>query len=536
VSPVLETSFRSAPEVLAAVDATFARLNLAPGSPEGENVMRHLANRAEEHGLVEVWQIAPRPERESGEPWDAPLDVETGASAASVLAQTLAETVRGWIDGGEGVWDKGVFRPMHAGDVLVLVRKRGPLFRDLIRACKRKGLPVAGADRMVLRDELAVEDCLALMRVALDPDDDYSLACVLKGPWCNLTDDDADVFPLCFGREGSVRAQLLASTEAKYADAQAFVQALEVRGGAHAFELLSWALETRFEDGRSGWEKVFARLGAEARDPIEELLARALKPGPQHAPNLHRFVFEIESDAGQVKREMEAAGENVRVMTVHGAKGLEAPVVILPDTTGPAHGKVDDGVALDESGPYLLGAKQNDDRASRAARERYSESALGEHWRLLYVAMTRARDRLIVCGAQHGNAKTGEAEESWRRVVDEALAPVAESCETPFGAGLRIGAARKADGTRDAKSDALALPDWARTLVGDAVAPMHAAPSRLKRADPALFSPRGDGQKRFRRGRLIHGLLQRLPDIAPERRAGAASTRYGPVASSRNPT
>jgi ATP-dependent helicase/nuclease subunit A len=138
--------------------------------------------------------------------------------------------------------------------------------------------------------------------------------------------------------------------------------------------------------------------------------------------------------------------------------------------------------------------------------------------------MTRARDRLIVCGAQHGNAKTGEAEESWRRVVDEALAPVAESFETPFGAGLRIGAARKAGGTRDAKSDALALPDWARTLVGDAVAPMHAAPSRLKRADPALFSPRGDGQKRFRRGRLIHGLLQRLPDIAPERRAGAAST------------
>jgi len=530
VAPMLETSFRSAPEVLQAVDWTFESRALTPGAREADNIVRHLASRARETGLVEIWPLTPRPERASSEPWDAPLDVEADSSAAAVLARALARKARGWIEAGEGVWEKGALRPMHAGDILVLVRKRGALFRELAKAFKREGLPVAGADRMVLRDELAAEDCLALMRVALDSNDDLSLACVLKGPWCDLTDDDADLFPLAFGRDKRPLIEALrASGDPRYAPVKAFIEDLIARRHNTPFDLLSWALETAHRDGPSGWMRVFQRLGAEARDPIEELLARALKPPAYKPATLQGFVSDLDRDADQVKREMEAIGAQVRIMTVHGSKGLEAPVVLLPDTTAAANDKADEGVLIDASGPYLLRGKTSDDAATRAMREAHAERAMGEHWRLLYVAMTRARDRLIVCGAQHGTSKTGESADSWRLAVEDALRPHAQTCDTPSGVGLRIGEAMQAEALSAAARAQVTLPVWANTPIHASRMLASAAPSRAKALDP-VFSPRGEGQKRFTRGRMIHGLLQRLPDIAPHTRAEAARlwlTRQG---------
>lgn len=520
VGRTLETSFRSTPEVLSAVDAVFAERPLAPGEPEASNIIRHLAAREHEHGLVEVWPLAPRPEAQKAEAWDAPLDVETGMSAQAVLAREIARHARAAIDAREGVWENKKLRPMHAGDILVLVRKRSVLFRELIKAFKREGLAVAGADRISLKDELAVEDCLALMRCALDPYDDLNLACVLKGPWCNLIDDDADLFPLAADRiqDESLYARLLREEGEKYQEARAFVSALAERAGEDAFQFLSWALETLDAQGRSGWTRVFARLGPEARDALEELQARALSQGSHAAPSLQRFVYDIETSAGEVKREMEGAGEAVRVMTVHGAKGLEAPVVYLPDAASGPGGS--DALLMTPDGPFLSAGSKSDDAATRAAKEAAREAASGEHWRLLYVAMTRARDRLIVCGAQMGNASDGEAAEGWRRAVEQALAPLAAPCETPFGQGLLLGQSTKAEASATIEPVLTALPDWIDKPAKTQTPLASLAPSRLKAPD--VFSPIGAGQDRFKRGRLVHGLLQRLPEVAPARRGAAA--------------
>jgi ATP-dependent helicase/nuclease subunit A len=525
--PVLETSFRSAPEILRVVDATFVDKALVAADPGKHDETRHLASRENEHGVVEVWPLAMRPVAAPAVAWDAPMDVETGASVQSQLARHIAKRIKAMIDAREAVWDKDAraLRPMRAGDVLALVRTRGALFGEMIKAFKRAGLPVAGADRMILRDELAVEDCLALMRVALDPADDLSLACVLKGPWLNLDDDDADLFPLAYGRAKgeTLPKRLNASSEAKYANARSFVSDLTARAGADAFSFLSWALETMHFGGSSGWELVFARLGMETRDPLEELLQRALKPHGYVAPTLQRFLSDIERDAGQVKRELEAETGAIRVMTVHGAKGLEAPVVVLPDCTGAVNDKPDDNLIFDENGPYFSQREKDDDAAGRAARAAYKEQMLGEHWRLLYVAMTRARDRLIVCGAQHGSSAAGETQESWRLAVEQALAKLgAETFETPTGGGLRLGAPVHAEAQARVAPASHALPQWAKQSAPGAVAIAFAAPSRVGHIDPVLFSPRGQGQKRFRRGLMIHALLERLPDVAPERRADAA--------------
>lgn len=528
-APALRTSFRSAPEILRVVDQVLKDKQLI-GGPGGADEVKHLAARATHGGVVEVWPWTPRPVVEDAQPWDAPVDIQTGASAPAKLARAIARNVKTMIATGEQVWDKEekVFRAMHAGDVMALVRVRGAIFRELIRALKREGLPVAGADRMVLRDELVVEDCLALMRVALDPADDLALACVLKGPWCGLTDDDTHIFPLAYGRAKgeTLMSRLAANAEGKYAAACAFARELTARRGDNAFAFLSWALETPHGGGDTGWRRVFARLGPETRDPLEELLQRALKPGAHVAPTLQRFLHEIEVDAGQVKRELEAEAGAVRVMTVHGAKGLEAPVVILPDATASVEDMPESGLIFDDDeGPFLSPRKSDDDAALRQARAAHEARVEREHWRLLYVAMTRARDRLIVCGSQFGNSKTGEAPQSWRGAVETALDALgAQPVETPFGQGKRLGAPQHAAGAavQEARTAYAPLPEWARTPALGAHSIAEAAPSRTARIDPVLFSPRGDGQRRFRRGRMIHGLLERLPDVAPERRAEAA--------------
>lgn len=520
--PELRTSFRSAPEILAVVDAAIAGKPLIDAPPGRHDEIKHLASRQKESGAVEVWPVTTRPEAQPARPWDAPMDVETGASAHALLARAIAARVRAMIEAREAVWEKGALRPMRAGDVLALVRTRGAMFRELIKAFKRAGLPVAGADRMTLRDELAVEDCLALMRVALDPADDLSLACVLKGPWCDLADDDADLFPLAYGRRNgeTLMTRLLASTDERYAFARAFAQDLAARAGADAFSFLSWALETPHAGGPTGWERVFARLGPETRDPLEELLQRALKPARHVAPTLQRFLYDIECDAGQVKRELEAETGAVRIMTVHGAKGLEAPVVILPDATGEASDAPDNGLIFDDgAGPFVSFSAKDDDSTVSAARRTHQARMLSEHWRLYYVAMTRARDRLIVCGAQF---RSGEAKESWRLATEQALQELgAGPCETPFGDGLRLGAPLHAEAQAATPAGAAALPAWAKKPAPGAAALEQAAPSRIAHVDPTLFSPRGDGQRRFRRGRLIHQLLERLPDVAPALRAEA---------------
>ena len=535
-APELRTSFRSAPEILRVVDETMKGKPLIAG-PGGDDIITHLAARDDALGVVEVWPVLRRAAAPDARAWDAPMDVQTGASVHADLAKHVARRIKAMINAREAVWDKEARgpRPMHAGDVLALVRKRSALFYELIKAFKREGMPVAGADRMVLHDELAVEDALALMRVALDPADDLSLACVLKGPWCNLDDDDADIYPLAADRERGVtlHSRLMASADPRYTEAKVFISELTARAGADAFAFLSWALETPDAAGATGWERVFARIGAEARDPLEELLQRALKPGAFAAPTLQRFLYDVELDAIQVKRELEAESNAVRVMTVHGAKGLEAPVVILPDTTGKAGDAPDNGLMFDdEGGPFISMRKSDDDALTAAARAAHAERELSEHWRLLYVAMTRARDRLIICGAQHGNSALGETEESWRKAAETALSALgAEEIETPAGRGYRLGASQTAQALTQTGAAEHTLPAWAKTPAPGARRTASAAPSRAAHAQ--LLSPRGDGQKRFRRGRFIHGLLQRLPDIAPADRDAAALrwlTRRGAAA------
>ncbi len=537
VAPTMAMSFRSTQTVLDAVDATFENQPLGAGEPTESEISRHSAKRDTEQGVVEYWPVTPRPPRREPQPWDAPLDLESSATAAGRLADQVAALVKGWIDNGETVWEERAktptLRPMHAGDVLVLVRKRGPVFSEMLRALKAADLDVAGADRMQLNDELAVQDLLALMRVALDPSDDLSLAEALKSPFVGLDEDD--LLELAAGRKSDERLIDRLHGAAKFKAASDYIDAAIAHRSISPYAFLARILETPDDAGKSGWARMFSRLGPPARDPVEELLSRAQAIGDRGPPSLNHLLAAVEADDTPVKREMDSGAHAARVMTVHGAKGLEAPVVILADTTGRFDETELTGLMIADGEIYFSPKRAEDDAATQAARKTLSAARYREHLRLLYVAMTRARDRLLVCGPAFGNAKTGRAggsweyngvetpAQTWHELVENGLVRAgATAFETEDGTGLRLGEYTPRMTPNGDQRRAVALPAWARTRAAEeAPAPRSLAPSQLGQDEPPVFVARGQSRKRFQRGKLIHALLERLPEIAPSAREAA---------------
>jgi ATP-dependent helicase/nuclease subunit A len=578
-SPPLDVSFRSTREVLEAVDLAFASEAVALAAPETKDAglaletkllmadpetetardslafhryEGHRAARANMPGCVEVWPAVPKPDMPDDEELELrPVDAERKDSARNQLAEAVASEIAAVIARGDAVWEEEPSwapRAATAGDILVLVRRRGGLFEEIIRRLKLKRVPVAGADRMTLPDQLVVEDLLSLAKFALLPEDDLSLAEVLKSPFFQpmgtpapIIDDDA-LFDLSRRPGRRLWEKLRGFEDTRFTEARAALEAARARVDADApYAFFARFLNQASNTGESRLARLYARLGEEARDPAEEFLSRALAHERDGAPSLSRFTAEMSVDAAEVKREMEAGRGEVRVMTVHGAKGLEAPIVFLPDTTQ---------IPKDRSGGLHFHAAAGlvwaPDSASlprlvQSLKDTAQLAAEGEYQRLLYVAMTRARDRLIVCGHTHGNGGKIDAGswldrcerefqgEGWRE-VRTTLDAVAEENGWDAAPGRRFGPdpqkLGRAGGLTRPVPD---LPGWATRAAGpEPAAPRAAAPSRLMGEEesgfePASLSPLAEGgEQRFRRGGLIHKLLQTLPDLAPERRADSA--------------
>lgn len=550
-APRLGVSFRSAPAILEAVDAVFASPKalegvLPGGDPPDLDIVAHTAARTDMRGAVTLWPVIAAEADERGEhDWSAPLDEVSSAHPRERLARLVAGQIRAWLAEGAGVSEETVdgegrrgraLRPMRAGDVMVLVRKRSPLFHALIRELKRAGVPVAGADRMTLPAELAVEDLIGAMRVAATPQDDLALAELLKSPFLHPVaeeappiDDDA-LFALAHGRTGRLFDALMSNAEARFAEARDLAADLVRRAGEEGpYAFLAGLLDRASASGESYAQRLFARLGAEAEDPVKELLSRALAHERRGAPSLVRFAQESLAQAGDVKRQTSGERDEVRVMTVHASKGLEAPVVVLPDTWPSAKkGGSDTPFRHSEAGYLWSPQKASDPPAARDARERQDAAAAAEDLRLLYVAMTRACDRLLVCSAA---SKKASSAPGWRDWIDAGLMSLnAQPCDTPAGEGLLWGEEPPCLGEAGRGEDeAAAAPAWLNAFAPAGRARQLRAPSTLAAGDggnaaPVLSPLAAGGADRFRRGALIHKLLETLPDIAPDRRDAVALT------------
>ncbi len=514
----LEHSFRSSPAILSVVDQTFVGESRAG---LGDHVF-HRAFNAEMPGRVDLWPAIPKTEAAEDREWTDPIDRPGALHHDRLLAEQIAnaiatmietETIPAKIEGFSGY----VQRPVTPGDVLVLVQRRSTLFHEIIRACKSRGLAIAGADRLRVGGELAVRDIAAVLRFLALPEDDLSLACALRSPLFGW--DEATLYRLAQGRpSGQFLWQALRDAP-DHATTRAILDDLR----RQADFLRPYDLIMRLLLHHGGRHALIARLGGEAEDGIDALLAQALAYETTEVPGLTGFLEWMDTDAQEIKRQSDSIGDRIRVMTVHGAKGLEAPIVFLPDT---AKRKLQMRRALFGSRVEALWGGTVDDMppALSDLREAAIDAQRHERQRLLYVAMTRAESWLIVCCAGENDA----ADESWYSAVSAGMKRAgAVSQHFGPGEGCRLEvfdwrALPRITPAASAKSppgpeEPVAITDT--PVISAPVSPSDLGGDKVLPGDSALT----DGEGALARGRMMHLLLEHLPALPAARRAAHAA-------------
>jgi ATP-dependent helicase/nuclease subunit A len=522
----LKASFRTTAPVLAFVDKLFARPEVWQGVSDVQP--EHLCTREGMAGGVEIWPLVPREKGASAEAWDAPFDQTSASNPKRILAEEVAKTIKSWLDKGDALASQG--RPVAAGDIMILVQKRDALFHEMIRALSSRAVPVAGADRMKLVEDQGVLDLLSYARAALYEGDDLSLAETLKSPFFNVSDDT--LFDLAHAREGRLWPALIEHDEGRAAaDEIALARAVALKEGPAAFFM--HVLET---GAPSGWRRIAARLGAPSREPIEEFLRLALDFETSHPRSLRLFLDAVAASDAEANRDSAEAGDSVRVMTAHKAKGLEAPIVFILDAHAPPNtgGKETLRIAQGPQGarvPLLALDHGKLAPAVVAAIEEKKCAAWDEYRRLLYVAATRAKDRLYICGHQRGNRKYPEASEpherTWHALALDAMGPETEIDEERFGGKVRRIACPQTVPPKLERDGAAALsrailPNYLLTPAAAETRPRRLSPSALAPAEEDPSYAPGRREDAFLRGRILHRLLELLPEIAPGARPDAA--------------
>ncbi|MCH2486641.1 MAG: UvrD-helicase domain-containing protein, partial [Erythrobacter sp.] len=519
----LERSYRTSAPVLSFVDDALAAIGHSGLGLDREDG-QHLGS--EGPGLVALWNTVTAgtedEESEEKEGWLARHD--------RLMADNIARQVRRWMDEGLPL-AKGEARNATPGDVMVLVRKRRELASLIVARLYRHGVPVAGVDRLRLGNPLAVKDLVAALRFAAQPLDDLTLASLLVSPLIGWSQEDL----LEHGYRAKDRRLWEHLRKSEHGFVQGTVDALREILRRADFDspqqLLHWMLVGPM-DGR---RRLVARLGREANDPIDELLNAANAYASAHTASLQGFIRWFDAGEGELKREAGEGGDQVRVMTVHGSKGLQAPIVILADAAiGPdAPGELDlreEPIGGGATRAVPLPGLSKEERVGPVAAAE-AEAALAdseEHWRLLYVAMTRAEEALFLGGSLGlRDAKNGPHEDSWYARLkpvfpDEAVEDDIWGARWERGVAAPSVAREASAQPTEAEPE---LPDWAkRPAPEEPRPPRPLAPSGLgedEGSDPPLPPDHAAGAAR--RGVLIHALLERLPSVAPDQRRERAS-------------
>lgn len=529
ITLALDVSFRSVPLVLKTIDSIFA--NPATQGGVSSVPVHHFSTRPEVPGTVSVWPLV-RGVAEPRESWSPAADYDQRGTPLTMLADKLAAQIADWLKDGQPVavreGGREILRPLQPGDIMILVRRRNALVPALLRALKARQVPVSGIDRLQLKDALAVEDVLALIQFVLLPEDDLNLACVLRGPLLGL--DEAALERLCVGRPPG-QGTLWAAVQADAAQTArvAWLRALLARADyGTTYDFLQDILIQPCPTASSGKQALLARLGPDALDPLDALLDAAQRFALQQPDSLQQFHQQMLQDTTQIKRPVEQNAGAVRIMTVHAAKGLQAPLVILPDTAAPPRAQELDALLWDSATglPYYCGGSgATRDARAAALHSQARDAQLAEYRRLLYVALTRAESALHIYGMVN-KRQPNDFSASWYEQIRASLG-IADDAGGDGQPLVRWADPLVGATPSDPVPNVLAkgLPSWARAIVLAESAPLQLSPSQLGDG-VAVASPATERARQARlRGQLMHRLLQYVPTL-PETMRAAATMQF----------
>ncbi|MDR1025940.1 MAG: double-strand break repair helicase AddA [Lactobacillus sp.] len=503
----LDVSFRSADAVLDVVNNLFLEDKVA-GVKLDEP---HIPFRIGDAGKVELWPLIEPVDGENPDVWYPPVERIVGDSTSSRLATQIAAKIKQMVDEKEILLSQN--RPFRYKDFLILVQRRNSFVEEMVSALKVAGVNVAGVDKIKLLEQIAVQDLIAVGQFLLLSTDDLTLATILKSPLFGL--DDNDLFALCYNRGGASLWTRLGDNkkyEAVYKDLQ---ELLNMADYVRPFELFSYIL------GKKGGRKKFVeRMGIDVEDGIDEFMNLALNFEKEHIPSMQNFIEWMQKGSVEIKRELEQSeADAVRIMTVHGSKGLQAPVVILPDTVRVPQFKKEARILWGESSydekMFYYPLSGNEYNQTAVSIHEYEQAkTMEEYYRLLYVALTRAEDRLCVCGYQKKNKPN---EKCWYNLVRDNLGEIGIEAEGCIKHETTQQIEPKTKEIKPAKDLSLIEVDWLYKNAEPVQAlarPLVASKLEEDDVDVPMLSPIGaKGKNVYRRGQVIHKLLQFMPVI-----------------------
>lgn len=495
----LSVSYRSTASILALVDTIFASPSFSYIPTKGA-YRPHQLHRLGDGGLVEIWPLIKTPEKLEPEEWEMPRAQKQEEIPRLQLAKKIAKTIRGWLDTNEILESQG--RPIRPSDIMILVRRRDVFVEELVRALKTNHIPVTGVDRMVLTEQLAVQDLMMVGDWVLLPQDDLALATVLKTPLIGLSEED--LFQIALNR-GELSLWDHLTTLVSFQETVASLKMLLTKSK----QMTPYEFYMDILSAEGGRKKMLSRLGLEAEEALEEFLNTCLQYEKDHIPSLQGFLCWMKEYPVIVKRNLEQSNEDkVRIMTVHGAKGLQAPIVFLPDTTQlpSQRSKV---FSREAPTPLLIWVPNSTMKTEKVASLEASEKSNQEYYRLLYVALTRAEDRLYVCGWKSRQSTKGD---SWYELIENAMAKIGSS----FEGGVRLENPQTQPVSTPQKSAKAAidpLPSWICTSVTPLQAETYVQPSH--QIEP-LSQIRSSNARE--KGIFIHKILEWLVKAPPSER------------------
>ncbi|WP_339761878.1 double-strand break repair helicase AddA [uncultured Sulfitobacter sp.] len=526
----LDYSFRSSSAILQLVDTSFTPHASAGFAADG----KHIAFKSALPGRVDLWPLVEKSEEPDDREWSDPVDQQSDHHHTVVLADKIAAQIKTLTQGEHylpvdadvpGGFER---RRIRAGDFLILVQRRSALFSEIIRACKTAGLPIAGADRLKVGAELAVKDLAALLSFLATPEDSLSLATALKSPLFGWSEQM--LFKLSHYRTEDHLWQALRDNP-DYPETVEILRDLRDKVDfLRPYDLIERIL-TRHE----GRRKLLARLGPEAEDGINAMLAQALSYERGAIPSLTGFLVWMQTDDLEIKRQIDNASDQIRVMTVHGAKGLEAPIVILPDT-GKRNLVIRDEIIKMGDTPVWKMSDTDMPSAMRDALDARKDRERDERLRLLYVAMTRAEKWLIVAAA--GDLPKDDS--SWYQMIGAAMGqagatPVGETGKLRFQYGDWDGLPIR-DHKADTPNTPVLEPVFLNKLTDIPHRPETKSPSDLggAKALPGEDGMTEDEAKAY--GTLVHKLLETMPALPTDNWDGllrSISDGYDPTIANR---
>ena len=384
----LDQSFRSVEPVLKTVDYFFSDTSVVAETGFYNN--RHACYRKGDIGFVELHNL---------------LKYEDVAHKTKLYVRDIADKI-------ESLIRDEKYSP---SDIMVLLQKRGSFANPLMVELKRRGIDVAGSDRVKLPLFPAIKDLLHLIRFCIDNKNDYSLCCVLKSPIYRLK--ERDILKLCDSKNVSENRCVFDCLYELYPDVyNDLIDIIEKSKTLAPYSFFSFVLNKN-----NNRQKIISGLGKHVIDPIEEFMSMCLAYERTQSGTLYHFIKWFITGDSEIKRDMdESAG--VRIMTVHGSKGLASPVVFLIDTVYfPQIESVLNLNHLHNNSNYDLWLwKTHNTEITQAIAEKNKSDAVAEYYRLLYVAMTRTRDRLYIYGCDSANIN----EMSWHSQLWSVLSNI----------------------------------------------------------------------------------------------------------------